>query len=154
MDANQNAAATEEYNSITVSIDHLNNTDRQVGEPVVCKCVFSTESAFESVMAQLAYFGMTAVLQQSAVFAALAKAQEHDAIIILNVQDRELTNIIVDSDVWAKIVARPEFGNGSVLQAHGALIVLATEYVRSAKQAGDNTSVLVYLPDAEALAAA
>jgi len=154
MDANKNAIATEEYNSITVSIDHLNNTDRQPGDPVVCKCVFSTETAFESAMAQLDYFKMTSVLQQAAVFAALAKAQDNDAIIIVNVAERELTNIIVDSDVWAKIVARPEFGNGSVLQAHGALIVLATEYMRSAKQAGDNTSVLVYLPDAEALAAA
>jgi hypothetical protein len=145
---------TEEYNSITVSIDHLNNTDRSEGDPVVCKCVFSTQNAFESVMAQLDYFGMNAQLQQPAVFAALAKAQDNDAIVILNVEGRDLTNIIVDADVWAKILARPEFGNGSVLQAHGALIVLATEYVRSAKQAGDNTKVLVYLPDAQALAAA
>lgn len=145
---------TEEYNSITVSIDHLNNTAQQPGDPVVCKCVFSTQDAFQSVMAQLDYFGMTSVLQNAAVFSALAKAQDNDAIIILNVEGRDLTNIIVDADVWAKILARPEFGNGSVLQAHGALIVLATEYMRSAKQAGDNTKVLVYLPDSEALAAA
>lgn len=149
-----NKAAVEEYNSITVSIDHLNNTSREAGDPVVCKCVFSTQDAFESVMSQLDYFGMTAVLQSPAVFSALAKSQDNDAIIILNVDGRDLTNIIVDADVWAKILARPEFGNGSVLQAHASLIVLATEYVRNAKQAGDNTKVLVYLPDALALAAA
>lgn len=152
MDANDKVTV-EEYSSITVSIDHLNNTDRQAGDPVVCKCIFSTETGFESLMAQLGYFGQMEILNDPTVFGALAKAQEQDAIIIFNVKP-DLTNIIVDAGVWAKIVARPEFGNGSVLQAHGALIVLATEYQRSVKQQGGNTKVMVYLPDAEALAAA
>lgn len=137
----------EEYGSITVSIDHLNNTDRQPGDPVVCKTVKSTETAFESLMAQVDYFDMLPLLRDTGVFANVAASMDRKAVYILTVS-QDLTNIIVDWDFYRQIVAAPELGNGTELGADGGLIVMATEALRAAKSDGAPTRLLVFLPDA------
>lgn len=142
----EEAMVAEEYASVTITIDHLLLTDDTHGHTVV-KNVWSTESAVESLLAQIEYFGHTALLRDPAMLDMIAQGNKQAAVFVYAVPERNLTNVIVDAAVWSELLEDESRSQGTVLGAHASLIALAADLKRSASQAGKDSRVLAYITD-------
>jgi acyl CoA:acetate/3-ketoacid CoA transferase alpha subunit len=135
----------EEYASVTISIDHLVTEAHRNGHTVV-KNVWSTESAPEALLAQIAYFGQTDLLTDAGIIGMIAKGNETACIFVYTVAE-ELTNIIVDAALWTSTIANEGLSQGTVLGAHASLITLATDLKSEAAKAGKQGAVLAFLSE-------
>jgi hypothetical protein len=135
----------EEYASVTVSIDHLILSDDTHGHTVV-KNVWSTESAVESLLAQVDYFGDASLLRDAATLDMIARGNHHAAVFVYTANEG-LTNVIVDAQVWSDTLANEELSQGTVLGAHAALIALATDLKRTAQSEGKDGRILAFITD-------
>lgn len=133
----------EEYASVTVIIDHLRMRAQENGHTVV-KDVWSTESAAESLLAQIDYFGQNGLLKDTGTIGMIAKANDTAAAFIYAVNEDQ-TNIIVDLALWTKVFGNPDMGRNSVLGTHASFITLATELQRAAVAEGKQANVLCFL---------
>lgn len=134
------AEAVNEFASITLTIDHLilDSDDTKT----VLKVVLSTEDAHESLLAQLAYFGMEQMLRDPVHFRTVAAGLDDDVVNVLVVSDRQ-TNIIVDMDIFTGLVNRA----GSMKAASEAIIITALEGLRAMRQAGNITPLFAFKPE-------
>lgn len=142
----------EEYASVSISIEaHLNNPDAHNGHTVL-KNVWSTESAAESLLSQIDYFGQHFLLRSPDNVAMVAKATEKAAAIVYTVND-SLTNIIVDAALWGEVLdpdtdaGKALNPGGTVLGAHAAFITLAHDLKRAAAREGKPQNLLLFLSE-------
>ncbi len=124
-----------DYASCSIQLDHLLSAPHN-GHTVV-RVVFSTETAVETLLAQLSYFGMHQELASTGLINLLSAAQDRAAVFALRARD-DLTNVIVDNAILAELLdpasklgsaSNPE---GTLAGAHGALIMIATDLLRTA----------------------
>lgn len=142
--AQSEAAAQElkmEYASVTISVDHLVREPHPDGH-VVVKNVFSTETAVESLLAQLDYFQDNAILRRQGIVSMISKGEEKAAVFVYEVNG-ELTNIIVDVALWDEALAR----EGTVMGTHAAFMTLCTDMKRTANAEGRSERVLAFLSE-------
>jgi gamma-glutamylcyclotransferase (GGCT)/AIG2-like uncharacterized protein YtfP len=137
------AMPAEEYASVTISIDHLVTSPHPNGH-AVCKNVWSTETAVESLLAQLDYFSDSQILSSKGVLSMIAKGEEKAVIFVYTVNDR-LTNIIVDAALWSETLANAELSKGTVMGAHAALMTVAADMKRAAAAEGRPSRVLAFI---------
>lgn len=133
----------EEYASVTVTIDHLRMRATESGHTVV-KDVWSTESAAESLLAQIDYFGQHGLLRDPGTIGMISKANDTAAAFVYSVNEGQ-TNIIVDLALWTDVFGNPEMGRSTVLGTHASFITLATELKRAAEAAGKPSNILAFL---------
>lgn len=141
--ADHNPDVAEEYASVTISIDHLRLRATETGHTVV-KNVWSTESAVESLLAQIDYFDQSMLLRDPGTVGMIAKANDTAAAFIYAVND-QLTNIIVDLALWTKVFGDKGMGRETVLGTHASFITLATDLQRAAVAEGKQANVLCFL---------
>jgi len=139
----------QEYGSITITIDHLNREPRGDGK-VVTKVVYSTESAHESIVAQVAYFyekGLAQnILGDKDIFATIASGLDRDVAYVYTPGEFQ-TNIIVDAALYHKMTTNPLTNpDQTVLGLHAGLVALATDMMRAAKAEGKDPTVVVFVP--------
>lgn len=134
-----------EFDSVTITVDHLADIERHR----VVKCVFSTESAQESLLAQIAYFNQVHLLRDPGIIAVANEGMNNDVVYTYVVEPGVLTNIIVDGPVFARILANSA---GSVLEAFEQIILLGTDQVRHARSLGDARPIMVWVsPETRAI---
>lgn len=136
--------AKEEFSSVSVVIDHLVNDVRDDGHTVI-STVWSTESAQESLLSQLTYFGQTGLLRNSNVIAMVHAASQKAVAIVYTISDRQ-TNVILDAKVWGDTIAHPELG-GSVMNALASVVALVGDIKKQATAAGEDSPILLYVPN-------
>lgn len=142
----QAAVEPQEFASVSIMIDHLLMNDPQ--EKTVVKTVWSTETAHESLLAQSAYFANRAAslnLADPDTFRLIGQGLDEDVAYIYVVDERQ-TNIIVDVALWSEAIANPALGNGTVLGTVTSFIVMATEMVKLAREAGRISRLFVFAP--------
>jgi hypothetical protein len=139
------ADPAEEYASVTITIDHLVYDPHPNGHTVV-KTVWSTETAVESLLAQLDYFADNGLLRNPGILGMVAKGEERAAVFVYTVNESQ-TNVIVDAAVWGETLSNVELSKGTVMGAHAALITLATDIKRAAHAEGRVERVLAFLTD-------
>lgn len=130
-----------EYASVTISIDHLAHDAHPDGH-VVVKNVWSTETAVESLLAQFAYFDDDAIIRRPGILSMIAQGEVKAAVFVYEVREG-LTNVIVDSILWAECLEREK----TVLAAHASLMTLAADLKRQAAAAGLNERVLAFISE-------
>jgi hypothetical protein len=149
MDVNEMEVASEapkaDYLSVCLSLDHLVRDAAESGKTVL-KVIYSTETALASTLAQIAYFKQNDLLQAPGVVSSLAKIEEKAGVVVY-VVDGNLTNVIVDAEVYVDALDDPNRGNGSLMGLHASLIDLATNMVRAANSAGKDPHILVFEPN-------
>lgn len=147
MEEDNRPDVAEEYASVTITIDHLRLRATETGHTVV-KDVWSTESAVESVLAQIDYFEQSVLLRDPGTIGMIAKANDRAAAFVYAVND-QLTNIIVDLALWTKVFGDPNMGRNTVLGTHASFITLATELQLAAAAEGKQANVLVFLTNGD-----
>lgn len=136
-------ALKEEYGSITITIDHLVTDDH--GGHVVVKCVFSSESAVESLLSQFNYFGQNELLKDTNVRRMIAEGEDSVVAYVYTPSERQ-TNVIVDGPLWSKTLADENLG-GTVLSAHSSFIAMALDMIKAARAADKPTTLLAFVAD-------
>ncbi len=140
---------TEEYGSVTVSLDHLNREPREDGHTVT-NVVYSTESAFQSLLSQVEYFdrenGEGSSLTDPSFFEIAAQGLTRDLVYVYTPNGRK-TNVIVSAELYAVLQANPIVNaEGTALGLHAGLLTLAQDAFRQAIQEGRDKRLQVWLP--------
>jgi hypothetical protein len=130
-----------EYASVTVTIDHLIRDGHPDGH-VVVKDVWSTETAVESLLAQIDYFQDNAIIRRPGICSMIAKGEEKAAVFVYEVNEGQ-TNVIVDAALWDECLAREK----TVLGAHASFITLAADMKRQASVQGLTERVLAFISE-------
>ncbi len=141
-DDTDQARLQDDFNSITVQLDHL--LDYQ-GKSVVA-VVFSSESAVESLAAQLDYFGQAGRIQDKSTVAML-NTGHNQAVGYVFTPNEQRTNVIFDKALFDRAFAAPDLGNLSWLNTFASMVALAVDIKRAARAEGRDDSLLVYVPD-------
>lgn len=140
----------EEYGSVTVTLDHLNREPREDGHTVT-NVVFSTETAFQSLLSQVGYFDRenNAALSSLAdpdFFEIAAKGLSHDVVFVYTPNSRK-TNVIVSAELYATLLGNPVVNaEGTSLGLHAGLLTLAQDLFRTAIQEGGDKRLQVWTP--------
>lgn len=132
----------QEYSSVTISLDHLMNADRTDGH-VVTKMVFSTESAFESLMSQLTYFKLASILHDHKQMTKAHHLGREAGVAVLEAREG-LTNVIVDMAVFDQAMDNDDLG-GSVMETVQSFVILASDLRRDATKRGDLSPLQVFI---------
>jgi hypothetical protein len=132
----------EEYASVTISIDHL-LADAETPHTVV-KCVFSTESASESLLAQIDYFEQAWYLRNPATIDMISEGNKKATAFVYEVGE-QLTNVIVDMALFNEVMANHEMSHGTMLGAHASFIGMAADLKRAARDAGKPDKILAFV---------
>jgi len=135
----------EDYASVTITIDHLNDAARDDGH-VVTKMVFATQTAQEALMAQIEYFGEMGLMRRSSVIAKAHAISQKAAVISYEVGSRGITNVIADQKLWSAAISDGRIGgDGTVMGAVRTLVELAASLRKDAKKRGDTDPVQVFI---------
>lgn len=145
-------ATVTEYASVSLVLDHL--AERDDGHTVL-KHIFSTQTATESLMADLQYYGLLGVLTSPRLMRTVADASDVAAVFVLLVpeigQHRAHTVVIADAAIYTELTAGgdPRNPEGTLLGATAALITLATDLKRTGQVQAPDDMVLVFLSNDE-----
>lgn len=129
----------DDFGSVIVTIDHL----LELPDNTVVKTIWSTETARESLLSNLEYFGMQSLLTRGDVLDMLSQARsegEDNAVYILEVPQSGghlgFTNVICDISKFMDAFTSPDMGGASLKNTIMSLVAAAQNSIVAKRRAG------------------